>query len=67
VYVNGKLAGEHVVKADFSNWNEAFHFDITDALHAGKNVIAIQVASKSKDTASGINESVYLVVGTPRS
>lgn len=66
VYVNGKLVGEHVVKADFSNWNEAFHFDITDALHAGNNVIAIQVASKSKDTASGINESAYLVVGTPR-
>lgn len=66
VYVNGKLVGEHIVKADYSGWNEAFHFDITNAVHGGKNLIAIQVTSKSTDTASGINESVYLVAGTPR-
>jgi len=66
VYVNGKLVGEHIVAADFSGWNEAFHFDISKELHAGDNLIAIQVTSKSKDTASGINESIYLVTGTPR-
>jgi|GEM_PF-5451244 len=66
VYVNGKLVGEHIVAPDFSGWNEAFHFDITRELHSGGNLIAIQVTSKSPDTASGINESVYLVTGTPR-
>jgi len=66
VYVNGKMVGEHLLAADYSGWNEPFHVDVTNELHAGKNVVAVQVTSKSKDTASGINESVYWVVGTPR-
>jgi len=66
VYVNGKLEGEHTLGKDYSGWNQPFHFDITNVLHAGQNIIAIQITSKSKDTASGINESVYLVIGTPR-
>lgn len=66
VFVNGKLEGEHTLGKDYSGWNQPFQFDITNALHAGQNIVAVQVTSKSKDTASGINESVYLVVGTPR-
>ncbi len=66
VFVNGKMVGEHTLGKDYSGWNQPFHFDITNELHAGKNVIAVQVTSKSTDTASGINESVYWVVGTPR-
>ena len=66
VYVNGKKVGEHFVAADFTGWDEPFHFDITNVVKSGKNVIAVQVASKSQDTASGIFQPVHLLIGTPR-
>lgn len=66
VYVNGKKLGEHILGKDFSGWDQPFHFDITKAIHSGGNLIAIQVTSKSIDTASGINEPVHLVIGTLR-
>ena len=66
VYVNGKKVGEHILASDYTGWDEPFYFDITDVVKSGKNVIAVQVASKSQDTASGINQPVHLLIGTPR-
>jgi hypothetical protein len=66
VFVNGKKVGEHILASDYTGWDEPFHFDITNEVKPGKNVIAVQVASKSQDTASGINQPVHLLVGTPR-
>ena len=66
IYVNGKKVGEHFVAKDYTGWDAPFSFDITRVLQTGENVIAIQVASKSLDTASGINQPVHLLVGTPR-
>jgi beta-galactosidase/beta-glucuronidase len=66
VFVNGQKVGEHILTPDYTGWDQPFHFDITDAVKAGQNVIAVQVASKSQDTASGINQPVHLLIGTPR-
>jgi hypothetical protein len=66
VYVNGKKAGEHLVAKDFTGWDEPFSFDISNAVVGGANIIAVQVASKSLDTASGLNQPVHLMIGTPR-
>lgn len=66
VFVNGRKVGEHVVGKNFTGWNKPFEIDASSALHAGKNVIAVQVTSKSQDTASGINQPVRLLTGTPR-
>jgi hypothetical protein len=66
VFVNGKKVGEHVVARDFTGWNTPFQIDASSALYPGKNVIAIQVTSKSINTASGINQPVHLLIGTPR-
>ena len=69
VYVNGKLAGEH--KGGFTG----FYFDITDAVTAGDNVIAVrvsnlwnaQIAPRGGDWLflGGIHREVYLVVTNP--
>ena len=69
VYVNGKLAGEH--KGGFTG----FYFDITDAVNAGDNVIAVrvnnlwnaQIAPRAGDWLflGGIHRDVYLVVTNP--
>ncbi len=69
VYVNGKLQGEH--KGGFTG----FYFDITDAVHAGDNVIAVrvnnkwdpQIAPRAGDWLflGGIHRSVYLVITSP--
>jgi hypothetical protein len=66
VFVNGQKVGEHLVALDYTGWDQPFHFDITRTVKAGQNVIAVQVASKSQDTASGINQPVHLLIGTPR-
>jgi len=66
VFVNGKKVGEHVVAKDFTGWNTPFQIDASSAFRPGKNVIAVQVTSKSTDTASGINQPVHLLIGTPR-
>ncbi len=66
VYVNGQKVGQHILAADYTGWNLPFNFDVTDALQAGENVIAIQVTSKSIDTASGINQPIHLGIGTVR-
>jgi hypothetical protein len=66
IYVNGKKIGEHVVAKDYTGWDTPFRFDITDVLKPGENLIAVQVASKSLDTASGIHRPVHLVIGTLR-
>ncbi len=66
VFVNGQKVGEHVVAKDFTGWNTPFEIDASSALKQGENVIAVQVASKSQDTASGINQPVRLLTGTPR-
>jgi hypothetical protein len=58
--------GEHILGKDYSGWDQPFNFDITPDLHSGENLIAVQVTSKSIDTASGINEPVHLVIGTLR-
>ena len=69
VYVNGKLLGEH--KGGFTG----FYFDITDAVHAGDNVIAVrvnnkwdpQIAPRGADWLflGGIHRDVYLVITNP--
>jgi len=69
VYVNGKLMGEH--KGGFTG----FYFDITDAVSAGDNVIAVkvdntwnaQIAPRGGDWLflGGIHRDVYLVVTDP--
>jgi Beta-galactosidase/beta-glucuronidase len=69
VYVNGKLMGEH--KGGFTG----FYFDITDAVIAGDNVIAVrvnnlwnaQIAPRAGDWLflGGIHREVYLVVTDP--
>ncbi|HJX64243.1 MAG TPA: glycoside hydrolase family 2 TIM barrel-domain containing protein, partial [Polyangia bacterium] len=69
VYVNGKLQGEH--KGGFTG----FYFDITDAVTAGDNVIAVrvnnlwnaQIAPRAGDWLflGGIHRDVYLVVTDP--
>jgi hypothetical protein len=69
VYVNGKLMGEH--KGGFTG----FTFDITDAVTAGDNVIAVkvnnlwnaQIAPRAGDWLflGGIHRDVYLVVTDP--
>ncbi len=69
VYVNGKLLGEH--KGGFTG----FYFDITNAVHAGDNVIAVrvnnqwdpQIAPRAGDWLflGGIHRSVYLVITSP--
>lgn len=66
VYVNGNKVGEHILGAAYAGWDESFYFDITDAVKSGENVIAVQVSSKSADTASGIFQPVHLLIGTPR-
>jgi len=64
VYVNGKNVGEHLLAPDYTGWDLPFQFDITDAVKTGNNRIAVQVTSKSNDTASGINQSVHIGIGT---
>ncbi|HJX53345.1 MAG TPA: glycoside hydrolase family 2 TIM barrel-domain containing protein, partial [Polyangia bacterium] len=69
VYVNGKLQGEH--QGGFTG----FYFDITDAVTAGDNVIAVrvnnlwnaQIAPRAGDWLflGGIHREVYLVVTDP--
>jgi hypothetical protein len=69
VYVNGKLMGEH--KGGFTG----FYFDITDAVTAGDNVIAVkvdntwnaQIAPRGGDWLflGGIHRDVYLVLTDP--
>jgi len=69
VYVNGKQAGDH--KGGFTG----FYFDITDAVSAGDNVIAVrvnnlwnaQIAPRAGDWLflGGIHRDVYLVVTDP--
>lgn len=66
IFVNGKKVGEHVVATDFTGWDTPFQIDASSALKQGKNIIAVQVASKSETTASGINQPVHLLTGTPR-
>jgi hypothetical protein len=66
IYVNGKKIGEHIVAKDYTGWDTPFRFDITNVLKPGENLIAVQVASKSTDTASGIHRPVHLVIGTLR-
>jgi len=63
VYLNGQKLGSHLVGPDYSGWNEPFSFDVTKVLRPGQNTLAVQVTSKSSDTASGINESVNLLIG----
>jgi beta-galactosidase/beta-glucuronidase len=69
VYVNGKLMGEH--KGGFTG----FYYDITDAVTAGDNVIAVkvdntwnaQIAPRGGDWLflGGIQRDVYLVLTDP--
>ena len=69
VYVNGKLVGEH--KGGFTG----FYFDITSAVTAGDNVIAVrvnnlwdaQIAPRGGDWLflGGIHRDVFLVVTNP--
>jgi len=69
VYVNGTLAGEH--RGGYTG----FYFDITNAVTAGDNVIAIrlnstwdpQIAPRAGDWCflGGIHRNVYLVVTNP--
>ena len=69
VYVNGKLMGEH--KGGFTG----FYFDITSAVTAGDNVIAVkvnnswnaQIAPRAGDWLflGGIHRDVFLVVTDP--
>ena len=69
VYVNGKLMGEH--KGGFTG----FYFDITSAVTAGDNVIAVkvdntwnaQIAPRGGDWLflGGIHRDVFLVVTDP--
>jgi len=63
VYINGNKLGAHALGNDFSGWNEPFYFDVTGNLKQGKNMIAVQVTSKSQDTASGINQPVNMLLG----
>lgn len=66
VFINGKHVGTHRLSSDFSGWDEPFFFDVTDFLTAGENIVAVQVTSKSNDTASGMSGSVNLLLGIPR-
>jgi hypothetical protein len=66
IYLNGQKLGEHTVAKDYTGWDTPFRFDITNVVKPGENVIAVQVASKSQDTASGIHRPVHLVIGTLR-
>ena len=66
VFLNGKRLGSHRLGSDFAGWDEPFSFDVTETLQAGANTIAIQVASKSLNSASGIHRPVNLVVGQGR-
>jgi hypothetical protein len=66
VYLNGKKIGAHTLGENYKGWNEPFQFEVTDKIVPGKNVIAVQVTSKSLDTASGIQQPVKLTIGTPR-
>jgi hypothetical protein len=69
VYVNGKLMGEH--KGGYTG----FYFDITDAVKAGDNVIAVRVNNKWDPQIAprggdwlflgGIHRGVYLVITSP--
>jgi len=65
-FVNGKRLGSHRVLPDGTGWDDPFSFDITGQLQPGDNLIAIQVASKSLNSASGIHRPVNLVVGKGR-
>jgi hypothetical protein len=61
VFLNGKRLGSHRVGSDFAGWDEPFYFDVTEILQPGDNTIAVQVTSKSQDTASGIQGTVNVV------
>lgn len=59
IYLNGKEVGKHILDANGGGWNDDFMMDITGALQAGKNTLAVQV---TKDTAvAGITKGVTLM------
>jgi len=62
-FLNGKRLGSHKVGSDLAGWDEPFSFDVTGILQPGKNTLAVQVTSKSANTASGIQGNVNLLTG----
>jgi hypothetical protein len=70
IYLNGKKLRDHLLgpAPTYTGWNKPFVSDIPASwLTQDENVITVQVASKSLDTASGMTGGVAIIGKIPLS
>jgi hypothetical protein len=68
VYLNDKKLRDHILgpAPTYSGWDKPFVSDIPlSYLSAGENVLSVQVAGKSQDTAGGITGGIAIIGKVP--